>query len=97
MGVFMIHCVIGIIRRGIKRHQNHSLPHVKANFLIQAIRSWCVEAPHAAKSALILSSITSKVAASFATVVMIPGQLAKSVVKGIGLLSLKKSFTVETP
>ena len=87
---FIIHC-------GIKCHQDHSLPRVKANFLIQAIGSWTIEASHAAKSALILFSIASKVAASFATAVIIPGQLAKSVVRGIGVLSPKKSFTVETP
>ena len=94
---YMIYCGSRIIRRGIKRHQESSLPRVKANFLMQAIGSWCGKVPHAAKSALILFSITSKVAASFATAVIIPGQLAKSVVKGMGVLSPKKSFTVETP
>ena len=94
---FMIHCGSRIIRCRIKRLHGRSLPRVKANFLIQAIRSWCGEAPHAAKSALILFSIASKVSASFATAVIIPGQLAKSVVRGMGVLSLKKSFTVETP
>ena len=94
---FVIYCVIGIICCGTKRHQESSLPRVKANYPVQANRSWSGKAPHVAKSALILSSITSKVAASFATAVIIPGQLAKSVVRGIGVLSLKKSFTVETP